>query len=149
MTLIREKQLQFSLIVIDFMQLAKEIQRKMSSYIWIFPLHNCSCCNYRVSTPIKWMLRVLQWLCVGDGHFQMLLLAKSDRWGAAKGAWLWASSTWAPPSQANKNIQPRQKGKGVLTVIQALSFSICFCKNILNFLFGRFCLVLFNLCWAL
>lgn len=70
MTLIREKQLQFSLIVIDFMQLAKEIQRKMSSYIWIFPLHNCSCCNYRMSTPIKWMLRVLQWLCVGDSHFQ-------------------------------------------------------------------------------
>lgn len=78
MNLIREEQLRFSLIVINFMQLAKEMQRKMSSYIWIFPLHNCFCCNYQASTPIKWMLRVLQWLCVGDVHFQTLLLATSD-----------------------------------------------------------------------
>lgn len=102
----------------------------MSSCIWIHPLHNCSYCNYWVSTPLKWILKVLHWICVCGAWFQTLL-AKSIWRGrcAAKGAPLGASLTWTPPSWANHNTASCQKGKGVLTIIQTLPFHIVFGKS--------------------
>lgn len=52
------------------MQLASEIQKK-SSYIWIHPLHNCSCCNCWVSAPVKRIFKSFHCAWLWNAWFQM------------------------------------------------------------------------------